>query len=118
MKRQYLLLIMLLLSSGVYAQNKSLPDWFMQTFKSKGLNIKYDLGHFAKPSFLQTDLNGDKIEDVVVLIINKVSKKKGILIIHKGSNQYYSIGAGTKFGQIGFDDFDDMKWMDGWLENY
>ena len=114
MKRHFLLLLILLTTLGVYAQNKVVPEWFSQTFKSKGLNAKYDLAKFAKPSFFQTDLNGDKIEDVVALVINKVSKKTGLLIIHKGSNQYYLIGAGTKFGKIGFDDFDEMKWMDGW----
>ena len=114
MKRKFTFLFFLILTCGVYAQNKALPKWFSQTFKRNGLNSKFDLAYFAKPSFLHTDLNGDKIEDIVALVINKVSKKKGILVMHNVSHEYYLIGAGSKFGKTGFDDFDDMKWMDGW----
>jgi hypothetical protein len=63
-----------------------------------------------KPSFLQSDFNGDGITDIATLVTEKKTKKTGILLIHGGSNQYFVLGAGTKFGNGG----DDFKWARGW----
>jgi hypothetical protein len=44
------------------------------------------------------------------LIIQKATKKRGILLIHGNSNQYFIFGAGTNFDN-GSDNF---KWLKGW----
>lgn len=93
-----------------HTQTVTLPSWFLSTFKSKGLDKKYELGQFLKPSFLQADFNGDASQDIAVLVIEKSTKKKGILLIHGKTNDNYFFGAGTKFGN-GSDDF---KWADKW----
>jgi hypothetical protein len=54
---------------------------------------------------------------MALLVINKKSKKRGILIVHQGFTSYYVIGAGSIFGKKGLDEFDDIKWMDGWQIN-
>lgn len=93
---------------------KKLPDWFMSIYKSRGLISQYNLENFLRPAFLLGDFNGDKIQDAATLIVNKKNGKKGILIIHGRSQNYFIIAAGSKFGKIGFDDFDDIKWISNW----
>lgn len=93
-----------------HTQTVTLPSWFLSTFKSKGLDLKYELGQFLKPSFFQADFNGDGSEDIAIIVIEKITKKKGILLIHCKTNDNYLFGAGTKFGN-GSDNF---KWADKW----
>lgn len=88
-----------------------LPAWFMQSFNNKKLNERYVVIKPVKPEFLQADFNGDKIIDVAVQIIDKRSKKRGVLIINGGTNKHYIFGAGFKFAA---EDFNDTNWLDGW----
>jgi hypothetical protein len=62
------------------------------------------------PSFLQEDFNGDGSSDVAVLVLEKVTHKRGVLLIHVNSLQYYVFGAGTKFG----DGSDNFSWANKW----
>ena len=93
-----------------HTQTVTLPSWFLSTFKSKGLDQKYELEQFLKPIFLQADFNGDASQDIAVIVIEKSTKKKGILLIHGKTNDSYFFGAGTKFGNGG----DDFMWADKW----
>ncbi len=97
-----------------FAQKNSIPKWVVDTLNSKGLNAKYNIVQYAEPSFLFGDFNGDKIEDIAVLISEIKTKKKGILILHGNSEDFFAIGAGNKFGKSGFDEFDHLEWLDGW----
>jgi hypothetical protein len=92
-----------------YSQSKNLPLWVKDEFNKKELNKKYDFGTYLTPSFLIADLDGDKGSDAVILIVEKKSSKKGVLIIHKNS-RYYILGAGNEFGNGG----DDFKWANKW----
>lgn len=58
----------------------------------------YVLNAFLQNPLLQADFNGDGSEDVAALIIEKSTKKKGILVMHGKTNEYFVLGAGTKFG--------------------
>ena len=100
----------LLVTTVVYSQNTALPTWFLNTFRSQGLDKKYSTASFLKPAYLQADFNGDAAPDIAVLIIEKATKQKGILLIHGKTNTTYILGAGTAFGN-GDRDF---KWADKW----
>ena len=108
--RSSLLIAFLLLFTAGESQTQALPSWFTEAFKSKGLDKKYVINSFLEPSFLQADFNGDASPDIAVPVIEKVTSKKGILLIHDQSFSYYLFGGGTAFGS-GSDDF---VWADKW----
>lgn len=91
-----------------YTQSKNLSG-FEEVFKGTALSI-YQPFPFSTPSFIESDFNGDGIKDIAILIIQKTTKKRGVLLMHGGSNQNFVFGAGNKFGN-GSDDF---KWLKGW----
>ncbi|HEY2582871.1 MAG TPA: hypothetical protein VGI43_13745 [Mucilaginibacter sp.] len=109
MKFLILISFFILTSTQVHAQSP-IPVWFVTSFKQLKLEQKYETSGYIKPSFLQADFNGDGIMDIAALVIEKKTKKKGILLIYGKSNQYFVFGAGTNFGN-GSDDF---KWARGW----
>ena len=78
--------------------------------KKKGLDSKYELSSFLKPAFLKEDFNGDGATDIAVLVVEKSTQKKGILLIPGRSSACYVFGAGNSFGK-GSDDF---AWADKW----
>lgn len=79
-------------------------------FKNKGLDKKYVIAPFLEPAFLQADFNGDSTPDIAVLVTEKATKRRGILLIHGGTNEYFLFGAGTSLGSAG----KDFKWADKW----
>ena len=93
-----------------HAQTTNLPKWFVDRFKSNELDKKYEFNSFLKSSYLQADFNGDLNQDIAILIIEKATKKKGVLIFHGMSNDYFILGAGKEFGN-GSDNF---TWADKW----
>lgn len=96
-------------TTGV-CQNVTYPGWLKDSLRRKGLDIKYELNAYMKPAFLQEDLNGDGKPDIAVLITEKITHKKGILLILNDSSGYYVFGAGTGFG----DGSDDFVWAGKW----
>lgn len=108
--RPFTLIIFLLTLTAAHSQTVTLPVWFSDTFSGKGLDKKYAIASFLKPSFLQADFNGDATQDIAVLVIEKATKRKGILLIHGKTHEHFLFGAG-----IGFDNGDkDFKWADKW----
>ncbi|MDP4208914.1 MAG: hypothetical protein Q8928_08885 [Bacteroidota bacterium] len=108
MKKGLLIGIIILITNSIIGQDVKCPDWFLKTMIKYGLNKKYELFPFIKPGLLLSDFNGDKSIDCAALIIEKETKKKGILIIHSKIFKYYIFGAGKNFGN-GSDNF-------GWLK--
>ncbi|MBO0930722.1 hypothetical protein [Fibrella aquatilis] len=84
--------------------------WYIKVFKAKGLDKKYQLSSFLQPTYIRADFNGDSLEDVALTITEKSTNRKGILLIHKKSNNIYIFGAGTNFGSGG----NNFKWIDRW----
>jgi hypothetical protein len=99
-------LIFLILPASLSAQ--PIPPKFIKSFKNFNLNNKYEIVAYLKQSFLQADFDGDGVKDVAALVVERKTKKKGILLI--SGDKYFVFGAGTKFGN-GSDDF---KWAGGW----
>lgn len=91
-------------------QAKPYPGWVMDSLKSKGLDKKYELNAFLKPGWLQDDFNGDGAPDIALLIVEKATHKKGILLLTGKNSDFYVFGAGSKFG----DGSDDFSWAGKW----
>jgi hypothetical protein len=84
--------------------------WYQKSIKENKLYDKYSIDSLFKPSSFEADFNGDGKKDIVFQISDKVTKKRGILILHDGGTKFYIFGAGKKFGNGG----DDFKWLDAW----
>ncbi|MBD1385780.1 hypothetical protein IDJ75_10865 [Mucilaginibacter rigui] len=93
------------------AHATGLPGWFTKSFNEKKLNERYLIIKPIKPGYLEADFTGDKINDIAVQVLDKKSKKRGILIIDGGTKTYYIFGAGQK---IPDEDFNDTNWLNGW----
>jgi hypothetical protein len=77
---------------------------------SANLPDTYTLSAWLDPSYLQGDFNGDGHTDHAVLVEEKSTGMRGILITHVGTGQQYVVGAGRAIGNGGA----DFHWMDEW----
>jgi hypothetical protein len=62
--RPFLLILFILALTAGHSQTATLSTWFFDAFKNKGLDKKYDIASFLKPSFLQVDFNSDATQDI------------------------------------------------------
>ncbi len=88
----------------------SLPRELITFLSTEQGHEPYALSDRLNPYYLRADFNGDDQADVAVLVLEKESEKRGILVVHGGENQYFVLGAGTAIGHGG----DDFAWMDAW----
>jgi len=107
--KYFILFVLLSATIPIHAQS-NLPPWFIRSFKQLKLNHKYELKGYLKPPYLEADFSGDGKTDIAILVDERKTKKKGVLIIQNGGNQYFVFGAGTKFGNRS----DDLKWANNW----
>ena len=108
--KRLLIIIVFITVCHASSQAQRLPGWFTIAFRAHGLNTKYSITPFLKPDFLTADFNEDKIPDIAVLITEIRTKKKGVLLMHGKTNQYFVFGAGTNFGYGG----DNFGWLKQW----
>ena len=106
---KYLFLILTICLFNTPSQNPATSQ-FINSFKLLKLDAKYEIKSFLKPSNLSADFNGDGKTDAAMLVVEKKTKKKGIILINGGSTQYFVFGAGTNFGSGG----KDFSWLNGW----
>ena len=90
-----------------------MPDWVNNSFNKVKLNSSYKISDYINPFYLQADFNGDEKLDIAVAIENKETKKKGFVVFHAATENYFLIGAGSEFGNGG----DNFNWMDIWKVN-
>jgi hypothetical protein len=93
-----------------FLQIQQLPEWFTEIFNSQHLDSTYKFADFINPFYLEGDFNGDGKLDIAVLIAERASAKRGIIICHGSTNSYFVLGAGNTFDDKG----DDFYWMDIW----
>lgn len=101
---------LLLMGATAFSQTTTYPSWLKPRMKTLKLDGQYELSPFLKPAYLQDDFNGDGVPDLAVLVIEKATQKKGILLIQKKKSACHVFGAGNSFGK-GSDDF---TWADSW----
>ncbi len=100
--------LLLLSTRASAADSDAIPRWANAVF-SQTLAARYRYFDGLHPSHLEADFNGDKKQDVAVLIRNKSSEKIGIAILLR-ENRVTILGAGIPFGNGG----DNFDWMDRW----
>lgn len=93
-----------------YIQEQQLPEWVLVFFKEQKLEDTYTLANYINPFYLEGDFNSDGHIDIAVLIEEKKTSYRGIIICHGSTKKYFVLGAGTNFGN-GDDHF---GWMDIW----
>jgi len=96
---------------NVWIQKANIPDFVKEVFTEKKLTEKYDFSFHINPCYLRGDFDGDKQNDIGILIKERKSGKLGIAICHYGKKDVFIIGAGTAIGNGGT----DFKWMDVWF---
>src|SRR5690606_5012180 len=88
----------------------NLPRAFTQYLHSaEGLD-SYKLEARINPFYLQGDFNGDGYTDTVVFVVEVQSQKRGLLIVHGGTNDSWVLAAGTQFSGRG----DDFSRFNAW----
>lgn len=97
--------IALLLSCTIASAQSALPAWFTNTFHSKKLDAKYTISAYIKPAFIEADLNGDKSPDIAVLITEKATGSKGLMIMHSKTSEHFIFGASKD---------NDFEWLERW----
>ncbi len=100
--------LLLLSTRASTADSDAIPGWAKEVFSQK-LAAHYRYFNGLHPSHLEADFNGDKKQDVAILIRNKSSGKVGIAIVLRDKGMTI-LGAGTPFGNGG----DNFDWMDSW----
>jgi len=85
--------LLLLSTWASTADSDAIPGWAREVFSRK-LAARYRYFNALHPSHLEADFNGDKKQDVAVLIRNKSSGKIGIAIILRDKGVTI-LGAGT-----------------------
>lgn len=85
------------------------PEWALDAFEKSSLSENYYLIDSLNPFYLEEDFNGDEIIDIALMVTEKISNKRGVLIINGGKNICYIVGAGKNIG-IGT----DITWCKTW----
>ena len=77
----------------------SLPMWFREWFDaSAGLKSHYDIACYLNPFYHRANFDGRGQLDLVVLVVERTTGKRGVLIVHRPGLAHFILGAGTKFG--------------------
>lgn len=97
-------------SYDYWTLEQSLPDWAFEVFRKQAVSQTHILSDYVNPFYFETDFNGDYSLDIAILVEEKNSGLKGILILHGKTNQYFILGAGHTFDNR----IDDFSWIDVW----
>jgi len=98
-------------ASGCSPETRSgLPQWFQDWFESSGRQARYETACYLNPFYLRGSFDGRGQLDLAVLVVEKSSGKRGILVVHRPGLASYVLGAGTEIGNGG----DDFGWLDIW----
>ena len=93
----------------------NLPGQLDKFYKQDNIKKLFDINTHLNPFYLRGDFDGDKEIDYVLAIIERSSKKKGILIYHPKTKKYFICGAGNAIKRKnGAAHGDDYGWMDAW----
>jgi hypothetical protein len=92
------------------APPNEIPESVTRAIANGSLAKEYEVSLQVSPFFLRGDFNGDGKIDVAVLVKQRSTGKRGIAVIHGGTDKVTILGAGTIIGNGG----DDLDWMDNW----
>jgi len=108
-----MVLLVTLLAGQTFPQGKvdknNIPQAIVSCMETQKLSDKYEVDGRMNPFYLRGDFDGDRKSDCAILIREKGSEKKGILICHSLAPRVAVLGAGSKFVWD-----DDLSWMNAW----
>lgn len=86
----------------------SLPPNVREAFDKSPEAKLYAISTSINPYYLHGDFNGDGQFDTAILVVERRTGKKGVVIIHGGSRRLHLFGAGRDWGN-GSDDFPGLS---------
>jgi hypothetical protein len=89
----------------------SLPGELSVFFQQSKIQSEFELNEEINPIYLRGYFNGDKKADYALAVIERKTGKKGILILHGRTENFFLIGAGKAISESLGDDF---SWMNAW----
>lgn len=104
--KHFFLFTALLFSQHVSAQDsltgtlldKRIPQWVKIPLEKSEVARNYMITDVINPFYLESDLTGDKLSDIVFLVESKQDGKKGVMIVNRGKNIVFVLGAGKDIG--------------------
>ncbi|WP_044210134.1 hypothetical protein [Flammeovirga sp. OC4] len=101
----------------IFAQSENdLVEVFEKSFKENdSINQRFKTLSYIQPHYLISDFNGDGVNDIAVLIVEKATDKRGFIVLHPNTNKFFIIGAGEVFNHE--DQWDDLNWVNQWTIN-
>jgi hypothetical protein len=115
MRRQALRIAVLMCALGAgeafsCPTGTQLPPWAAHKWQvlasARGLEFSCRLNPFV----LHADFDGDRRQDIAVLVKRSSDGKQGIALLIRGARRAVALGAGKSFGNGG----DDFAWLDSW----
>ena len=88
----------------------NLPRWAAPMLHDSGFHDRYELFLGLNPYFLTARLDGDDSMDVAIQILERATRKRGLVIIHWRDRSLHVLGAGNRLGNGG----DDFQWLWVW----
>ena len=113
------LLFILLVANQVMAQDsladnsllsKRIPAWVKPVIEKSEVAKNYTIIDSINPFYLEADLTGDKLDDIVFFVRNNQDGKKGVMIINRGKNVLFVLGGGKDIGMG-----DNVNWCNRWF---
>lgn len=119
MKTILLLLVSLLFHATIQAQDSvkevtlldlRIPAWVKPIIEKSDVAKNYTINDTLNPFYLEADFTGDKLDDIVLFVESKFDGKKGVMIINRGKNLLFVLGAGKDLGMG-----DHINWCNRWF---
>jgi len=113
------LIVVMLLAHSLYSQDsipvpslldKRIPSWVKPVIEKSEVARKYTIVDVINPFYLEADLTGDKLDDIVFFVENKLDGKKGVMIVNRGKNTVFIMGGGKDIGMG-----DHFNWCQTWF---
>jgi len=79
----------------------NLPAWACEAAYDANLHARYSVYSAINPFFLSADFNGDGKPDIAVWVMEKRSRKLGVVVLHRGNKQPFVLGAGKAWEERG-----------------
>jgi hypothetical protein len=103
--------ILTLITTFVWGQSPYLPKELNNFYNQEKIRSSFEVNTGINPFYLRGDFDGDKKADYALAVIEQKTGKKGIIIFHPISKNYFVIGAGKELSTRPGDDY---GWMNAW----
>lgn len=99
------------LATFVWGQTLYLPEDLQKFYEQEKIKSSFEINAMMNPFYLRGDFDGDQKIDYAVTVVERKTGKKGLIIYHPTSKNYFLIGAGVELTTRPGDDY---GWMDAW----